>query len=255
MTADYIATLAYNALIAEVETTPKPGLVDRNNNGAHSDMCFEHFILSAKAIKPYLEKMCLARNDELKDIGLAAENAMFSATGGVNTHKGAIYSLGLLCTSAYRLQSVDVDGICSYAAELSRELNGNAVYGNTHGLKVFCLYGVKGVRGEAESGFKSVIEYGLPVYESYIFKNGLQIAAVKTLLSLMANVRDTNVISRGGLDGEKYVMKRAAEVFNVFSIDNVLKFDQELIERNLSPGGCADLLAVTIFLYNLKKGA
>ena len=255
MTSDYIATLAYNALLAEVEATPKPGLVDKNNNGAHSDMCLEHFVLSANAIKPYFEKMCLAKNDELRDIGIAAENAMLLATGGVNTHKGAIYSLGLLCTSAYRMQSLGINDICSYSSRLAKVLNSNSIAGDTHGSDVFRLCGAKGARGEAESGFESAIKYGLPAYKRYILEDGLQIAAVKALLSLMENVRDTNVISRGGLDGERFVMKRSAEVLNDFSVDGVLELDNQLIERNLSPGGCADLLAVTIFLYNLEKGA
>lgn len=253
MTAEFISELAYNALITEVSVTPKPGLVDKNNNGAHSDMQYEHFLVSAEIIKPYFLELCKAETRDLKDIGRKAEKAMFAATGGVNTHKGAIYSLGLLCASLYRVGSKDTNIVCDYASRLALEINQDKSRELTHGYSAFLKHGIKGAKGEAESGFQSVRRFGLPIYERYISADGEEIASVKALLSLMANVRDTNVISRGGLSGESFVMSRAKELLENFSLEKIREFDCQLIQRNISPGGCADLLAVTIFLYNIKK--
>ena len=252
MTADYISDLAYRALVAEVDVTPKPGLVDKNNNGAHSDMSRELFLKSALAIKPYFKAMCTAEIANLKDIGVEAEKAMYNTTCGVNTHKGAIYSLGLLCASAYLTNSRNVSIVCNKAAELSKCIN-NAPC-DSNGYKVFKDYGLRGAKGEAESGFVNVRSFGLPIYEKCIDKDGHNIAAVKTLLSLMSKVDDTNVVYRGGVDVAKIVQSSAAILLNDFSIDKVISFDKDLIEWNVSPGGCADLLAVSIFLFNLKMG-
>lgn len=252
MTADYISDLAYQALVAEVDVTPKPGLVDKNNNGAHNDMSRELFLKSAISIKPYFASMCTEDADELKQIGIEAEREMYIATEGVNTHKGAIYSLGLLCASVYLTQSRDIRVICDKVSELSKHIDNDNL--NTNGYKVFKEYGLKGAKGEAESGFINVREFALPVYERFVKTDGENIAAVKTLLSLIANVDDTNVVSRGGIDVAKNVKEKSAKILNNFSIEKVIDFDNELIDCNVSPGGCADLLAVTIFLFNLKTG-
>ena len=254
MTAEYVSELARRALISEVDVTPKPGLVDINNNGAHKDMSRDLFLKSANVLKPYFKMMCTADVSEIREIGIEAERAMYQATNGVNTHKGAIYSLGLLCVAVCLTDSRNIDTICEKAAEIAKIITNYDDIIETNGKKAYDLYGVKGAKGEAESGFKSVRVYGLPVYDRSIMMDGDNIAAVKTLLSLMANVDDTNTISRGGFAGAEYVKNKAMELIKDFTYEDVLQFDRELIVRNISPGGCADLLAVTIFLHNVRAG-
>ncbi|MBQ7624524.1 MAG: triphosphoribosyl-dephospho-CoA synthase [Clostridia bacterium] len=260
MTAEYIASLVKKALIDEVEATPKPGLVDKEGNGAHKDMNITHFLKSAEVLEPFFEEMAQTAINAadpllppLREIGKRAEKAMFDATGGVNTHKGAIFSLGLLCSAAAYLQSRDPEKICAFCARLTADIckKEMGVKSDTHGQKAFLKTGASGARGEAENGFSSVRAYGLPVYESEI-KKGANYAAVKTVVSLIANVRDTNVISRGGSEDE--VREMAQTLLRDFSLDGARALDKEFIKRNVSPGGCADLLAATIFLYKLKTG-
>lgn len=269
-----IGDLAEKALIDEVLTTPKPGLVDSNNNGSHSDMDKETFFASAKALKPFFIRLAeygfeTCDRDEnavfasSREIGLQAEKAMFEATDGINTHKGSIFSLGLVCLSAGRLyakhkpinaftvgeQSKNFSGgICKneYSSAIKRE-------SLTHGDIVYKKYGAMGPRGEAESGFMTVREVALPFLKEKI-NEGLEIneARVKTLLKIMSVLEDTNVLNRAGKDGEVFVKQRSNELLDS-SLEEIAKFDLQLQQRNISPGGCADMLALTLFILSLEK--
>ncbi len=261
--ARIIADAAYNALVEEVLVSPKPGLVDRENNGAHKDMTVAHFLKSAEAIKPYFYAMgkyaleCSEMGADplprLREIGKSAEKAMHDATNGVNTHKGAIFSLGLLCAAAAAEKELHAEKICFRAASMTRGICSSELgKDNTNGARAFLQSEAKGARGEAESGFENVRKFGLPVYAEEL-KNGKNEAAVKALVSLMANVRDTNVLTRGGNEGEALVATEALKLLKDFSIEKVRELDKLLISRNISPGGCADLLAVTLFLHNLQN--
>ena len=273
---EYIAAQAYWALLEELSTTPKPGLVDRNNNGAHADMQTKHFVASAIALRPYFCRMAevgfLTRDlsptetfQKIRQIGVEAETAMFKATFGVNTHKGAIFSLGLLCAAAGRVDPVNwsAQALCSTCAAMvsgivAREL-GNVTEdtAKTPGEKYYALYGVDGARGQAERAFPAVLRAGLPMLEKGLQQGlSLQEAGSAVLLHLIAAHDDTNLIHRGGRENQLRIRQELASLLaqEPFpSREKLLELDDRFIAENLSPGGSADLLALTYFLHLLIK--
>lgn len=260
MTPGTIGKLAREALEREVLLTPKPGLVDAENCGAHKDMDKQTFLRSAAALEPWFRRMAERGKDSpsegpadllaaLRPVGMEAERDMFAATCGVNTHKGALFSLGLLCAACGRLQGQDlpltVEGLCSFAARMTagiaeKELKAH----DTHGQRVHAAYGAKGVRGEAESGFESVRALALPYLSE-------EHGPYKALLNLIAHVRDTNVLHRAGEEGLAWLQSRAGETLSNFSIPALEALDRQCIEKNISPGGSADLLAIAFFLESV----
>lgn len=272
-----IADLAVRALICEVDTTPKPGLVDRDNNGAHTDMNHFMFLRSALALRPCFVQCAdlglggMVSADELRQIGLAGETAMFEATGGVNTHKGLVFSLGILCAACgillaqkYALDEDNFDGAIRFDGEelrtqcaaIAKALLLDDVGGETHGEVVRRETGISGVKGEALSGFETAFTLGLPVLRDALDRVGeMNEACVETLIHLLAKTDDSNLVYRGGLEGLEFVRTRAEELLSddPGDMDAIRELDRECIERNLSPGGCADLLAITIMLHLVVK--
>lgn len=272
--AERIGKLASECLIREVETTPKPGLVDLRNNGSHTDMDVDTFKKSARALEPYFTE-CVKIGIEnknntapetfnhLREAGLRAEMTMYEATGGVNTHKGVIYSLGALLGAIGRHWTADrpiADRslILSEAASLvceSVNADFDSANGTTAGEKLFLKYRLKGIRGEVASGFSSVVNYSLPAYEAALADGLLpNDAGVYSLISLIAAIDDTNLYHRGGTEGARFAKEYAARLLeNSIDSKSVEKMDDEFIKRNLSPGGSADLLAITYFLHMLEN--
>ncbi len=272
--AETIGAWAHEALAREAALTPKPGLVDGENSGAHSDMDLATFRAALAAMRPYWPRFFAVGAEEangsdgallrrLRALGLECEGAMFGATGGVNTHKGAIFSLGLLCGCAGKLagRALDVELLCAEAARVTAPLVATELRGatkcGTAGEQLYRRHGMVGARGEAASGFATVRLHALPSYRALRAELGEELAMHDALLRLMANAGDTNVAKDGGLEGVGFVQRRAAELLGRGGascpgfIEELRRLDAELIERNLSPGGCADLLAVTCFLANL----
>lgn len=270
---EHIAVTAYDALIEEVNTTPKPGLVDKNNSGAHKDMEISHFFASAKALKPHFKRFAmegyLTREQtaakvlpRLRPMGMEAEKSMLQATNGVNTHKGAIFSIGLLCAAAGRLSPEEwsADAICSTAAAISsgvtKELaSAQQSHPTTAGEQIYARYGIQGVRGQAEAGFPAVLETGLPVLRNGL-QHGLPLndAGCAALLHLLSATDDTNLIHRSNRQTQLKIKQTVADLLSKdpYPKEAVLvQLDQEFIEKNLSPGGSADLLAATYFLHAL----
>ena len=269
--AQRIASKAVQCLIDEVNTTPKPGLVDRRNNGSHKDMTIDHFLASAQALKPYFTQ-CVQIGQEnstiapseifplLRQAGLQAEKAMYAATGGVNTHKGAIYTLGVLCGSIGRLWTAqvpvaDTSDILKESAKVVKaaaEADLQSATGSTSGEKIYLQYGIGGIRSEVAKGLPSVANIALP-YFTKALQNGLtrNDAGCNALLHLIANVDDTNLYHRGGKDGAVWAATAAKRILPKPTVEEIYDLDAAFIRRNLSPGGCADLLAVTIFLSQL----
>jgi len=267
-----IAALAVESLIAEVHTTPKPGLVDCRNTGSHADMDVDTFIASANALKPYFEK-CVQIGQEtadlppvetfpaLREAGLEAEKAMYKATNGINTHKGAIYTMGILCGSVGRLWKPEApfsntDAILSLCKELTAQSVKDdfaAMTGATAGERLFLQHGLTGIRGQVAAGLPAVAKIGLPVYESCL-KKGLSPndAGAVTLVHLIAHVEDTNLYHRGGAEGAAFSADSARALLSDPTMAQIEELDDAFIARNLSPGGCADLLAATYFLHRLK---
>ena len=273
---DTIARLACQALQYEVLTSPKPGLVDRMNSGSHRDMDVFTFAASVAALSPYFAKCAelgILMSDEeapavfeaLRMPGRIAEGTMLEATKGVNTHKGAIFSLGILCAAAGRLERSDwqTDKLLNTVAAMTQGLTegdfGDLSLENakTIGQKLYLEHGIKGVRGEAEQGFPLVREYGYPTLKSALAQGySINDAGCAALLALMAHNTDTNIIHRSSLDALKEVMQKASTLLNeesVPSVDTLAAFDQELISKNISPGGSADLLALCYLLYGLEE--
>ena len=271
---EYIASRAYFALNEEVSTTPKPGLVDRNNRGSHQDMGVKHFFASANALRPFFFRFAecgfITRDDapaetfrQIRAIGLEAEAAMLHATHGVNTHKGAIFSLGLCCAAAGRLspEQWSAERILAECAAMVRGIVAQDFAGitaenaATAGERIYAQYGVTGVRGQAEAGFPAVAQVGIPVLKKGL-SQGLSFndAGCVTLLHLLAATDDTNLIHRSDRQTQLAVKAQVADLLKDSpypSIAKIEELDADFIRRNLSPGGSADLLAMTYFLYLL----
>lgn len=279
------AQQAQRALMTEAAIAPKPGLVDRMNPGAHSDMDIFTFIDSACALREYFEACAhagLAHRggnatacfEALRVPGLRAEAAMKAATGGVNTHKGAIFSLGIYCAAlGMGFDGCGSDVQAAFArcgemtcAQMDRELTAIAAGGaRTFGEEIYQKRGVGGVRAEAASGFASVRETALPRLLAALEAGlGLNDAGLCALIALMGRTEDTNALRRGGEDASVRLRKEAAdfsaeigEAISAGAIDRRMmeyrarldRWNEEMSAAHISPGGCADLLALTLLAY------
>jgi triphosphoribosyl-dephospho-CoA synthase len=268
--AGQLAELARQALVAEVELTPKPGLVDRRGAGAHSDLSLDLMRQSAAAIAPYFEAMGDSAQSmpfdrglrtEVAAIGRAAESAMLQATNGSNAHKGAIWILGLLVTAASRGIDLNPATIAQDAAFLARLPDRAQPQLLSHGEMVRARYGATGARGEAFAGFPHVLHVGLPTLRAERNRARTETnSRLWALLNIMARLEDTCVLYRGGAEGLAIVQKGASDALLAGGPGSVagelamLRLDQELLIRNISPGGAADLLAATLFLDALEQG-
>lgn len=273
--AQVLGSLAERSLLFEVSASPKPGLVDRENSGSHRDMDFFSFLTSSSALQPYfiqfarlgMETAHLRPAETFRRLrlpGKLAEQAMYQATGGINTHKGAIFTLGLLCAAAGRLKKHNrtPEAICRECAAMtdgivSRELGAitpeNAC---TNGQKLYARYGITGIRGQAEAGFPAVLGTGLPVLkENLAHGRSLNDAACAALLHLLCKTQDTNLIARADPDQWQRTVQRVQDLLNRSPLptpEQLRELDREFVRMNLSPGGTADLLAASLFLLFLS---
>jgi triphosphoribosyl-dephospho-CoA synthase len=267
--AEHLAELARQALVAEAELTPKPGLVDRRGSGSHDDLSLDLMRRSASAVTPYFAAMAAvaqsmpfahALRTEVAAIGRAAESAMLQVTNGSNAHKGAIWILGLLVTAASRGKDRKPEAIAADAGALACLPDRAQPLLVSHGDTVRARYGASGARGEAVSGFPHVIQVGLPVLRA-ARNNGCTEtnSRLSMLLNIMARLEDTCVLYRAGPEGLAFVQKGAKNVLlvggpgSVAGDQGMLQLDQEFLIRNISPGGSADLLAATLFLDALER--
>ncbi len=258
-----VAQYAQRALLYEAVTTPKPGLVDCMNTGAHRDMDLFSLAASASALGGYFEECVRIGQsnqplERLQHAGILAEEAMLAAAGA-NTHKGAIFALGILCCALGRCgEGADLDAVLAEAAVIGKvflkRLESGAK-GVTGGELQYRQYGLTGARGEAASGFRSVREIALPVLEDALNRGASVNEAGQTaLLHLMAKVKDSNIIRRAGLEGQHWVSEQASGLLRDGCTEDGLRtFDAEMIRRNISPGGSADLLASAWFLHFVKQ--
>lgn len=265
-----IGTWAALSLLDEVSVTPKPGLVDRANTGSHRDMDLSTFVASTAALVPCFRECAQIGMDTWRDppeetfrllrrAGVEAEQAMFRATGGINTHKGAIFTLGILCGAAGRLLASRADWTADSLLDTAAAMTARAMEADfqnmtdaTAGGRLYREWGIRGIRGEAADGFPSIWDIGLPVFARCL-REGMDRneAGAVTLLHLIANVEDTNMISRGGMGLAREAREKAAALLPHPPIPDIRELDRWFIERNLSPGGCADLLAAVCFLRRL----
>ena len=310
--ADLAASAAVRGLLYEVSTTPKPGLVDRNNSGSHSDMDFFTFLDSSASLIPWFrEFFCLGWDhadeadeqifERLRYAGQRAETAMFSATHGINTHKGLVFASAILCGALGKVhagKSLPLPagevlsecrklGSCSLGdlAKLSRHQNKSSHASSidvnsqdsrgsmpmdtknhptqaepsalSNGERIFSSYGIQGARGEAAAGFPSAVLIGLPALKKWLAAGfSLNDAAAMALLTLISEVDDTNMVHRGGPELAKKSKEQAKHLLSAVtnnSFKEILSsLDEQYIAMHLSPGGCADLLAVSLMFHFLE---
>ncbi len=274
-----IGSWAVEAMLMEAACTPAPGLVDRDNSGAHQDMDFFSFLMSSSTLAGTMFRCAAAGYYHqglltdllpvLRYIGKDGEHQMLQATGGVNTQKGLVFLLGILtAAAAYCLkQSHNVtaaqilDAVAAMtngivARELAPLALKQAATKLTAGERLYLQYGVTGIRGESEAGIPSVRNCALPVLTEAL-RHGLSLndALVHTLLHLMTTVQDTTILHRHGMDTLLEVQSQAKAIvaqggmLTEVGRAQIIELDKTFIERNISPGGVADLLAATYFLY------
>lgn len=285
-----ISEAAVRALIREAETTPKPGLVDRRNNGSHPDMSLEMLLRSARSLKPYFREcaragMKLEEADAfptLRALGMEAEKTMLNATGGVNAHKGAIFSLGLLAASAaacLRSFEADAEKICARAGRMAaphmeahfHSLRAETAY--SFGDRLFLATGLRGARGEAADGFPSVLRIALPALDAEemgnpaevvgssvtvdgnsVMPDAEELSGAYALLRLAVEMDDTTLIRRGGRSRAEAAKKEIrAFLDSGLTREKVETLDDQFIHENLTLGGCADLLACAYFLRAVRE--
>jgi len=261
------------ALLLELEAYPKPGLVSPRDSGAHADMDYVLMCRSANALlSPFASIAAAGREGgpfdlSLIPLGLAAEREMLRATGGINTHRGAIFTMGMLVAAMARAGSSErpktPDGIRAVLLETwGDDLNAHSSSDTavvSHGALVRRITGFGGARVEAARGFPSIFETGIPVFLGGLASGLDPIAArIQTLFALMELAEDSNVLYRGGTEAADFVRRSAAEFLAVggcFSegwFPRAEELHRIFIQRNLSPGGCADLLAGTLLVAGGK---
>lgn len=262
--ATRLADLAVAALVEEVVLTPKPGLVDLRSRGAHHDLDWTLMCRSACALHPTFHAMAVAGalihdpqilREELGQIGRDGEAAMLRATGGVNTHRGAIWALGLLVSAAAQ-GATDAADMTTRAAAIARRQDRYAprITGNK-GERACCTYGVSGARGEAMAGFPHVVDVALPCLHAARARGDREDhARLNALLAVMVGLDDTCVLSRGGepalatMQAGAYAVLEAGGAGQKRGAQLLRQLEQQALASGVSPGGAADLLAATLFL-------
>ena len=271
-----IAHLATQALQAELDTTPKPGLVDKDNNGAHRDMDYALMQHSIDTLHPYFVKLALLgcadalpTHTSIRDIGIEAEKAMLSATNGVNTHKGALFSMGLAVVAAAHEERK----IAANEEQILKERNGGedvlvslqttikalaACFpdtNGTHGSKAKLLSkgttAIKGALDNAREGYEMLFAEWIPFYIERRKERDAH-TLHKTLLRIMCDLDDTNVIYRTDLATAEEVKQEARALLDSFSETALKDMDRHYTTRNISPGGAADMLSLTIFIGSIQ---
>ncbi|MBX8472248.1 triphosphoribosyl-dephospho-CoA synthase [Pseudomonas sp. RIT778] len=269
--AERLADLAVDALIDEADLSPKPALVDRRGNGAHTDLHLGLMHASALALWPAFKEMAeaalefgeigLPLREAIGRIGREGEQAMLATTNGVNTHRGAIWALGLLLTAAgLDTKSTSAGAVTLRAARLALLDDRYAPRPLSHGAQVAQRYGARGAREEAQLGFPSVVQRGLPqLKRSRAAGHGEQNARLDALLAIMTELTDTCVLYRAGEQGLHAMQHGAQAVLDAGGSASLTgrrrlhELDQQLIALNASPGGAADLLAATLLLDRIER--
>lgn len=271
--AKKVSSIATRSLLYEVGATPKPGLVDSNNTGSHKDMNIFTFEKSAIALTPFFLEFvqCGIHNCNvplsdifamIRPIGMKAEIDMLRATNGINTHKGIIFSLGIVCAclgvmfgkqlsfSEKTLQEICAEMVVDLANDFKDITEESAT---TNGEILYVKYGIRGIRGEALEGYPNIFSLALPTLRKYIELNySLNDAGAFTLLHILAYTEDTNIIARSNYETLKIIQTKLQAFIHASTqkeLDYIVELDKEFMALNVSPGGSADLLALTYFLY------
>lgn len=249
-----VADLAERALRLELDTTPKPGLVDRQDNGAHKDMDYALMSKSISALRPYLTRLAVESAKDIdpakiKEIGIEAEKAMLKATGGVNTHKGALFCIGLSVAAASNLASATgFVQVYSFKELVSRAASEIPSARGTHGAEAKRSFKAVGALENARAAYPELFTDWLPYYRSL---EGDPFRCHKTLLHIMTTLDDTNILHRRGSEGLAHAEAEAARLLEDFSESGLSSLNKDFIRENISPGGSADMLSLTIFIESI----
>lgn len=259
--AEWLADLAVAALIEELALFPKPGLVSPVDNGSHRDMDYALLRRSAESLRESFREIAAAQNPDfakLVELGRQAERRMLAATGGINTHRGAIFALGLLTAAAADPKSPRR----LLRERWSQDLIQHSMAGlqtNSHGSRVRQQNHATGARGEAAAGFPSIFDLALPRFRELIASGqSREAASVEILFLLIARIEDTNLYHRGGSDGASFARQSAQEFLDSGGVRapewkrRAVEIHHAFVAKNLSPGGAADLLAATFFIFDLE---
>lgn len=264
-----LANLASRAILYEVSCFPSPGLVSPISNGAHKDMDYYTFLDSTTALMKYFALFAQAGLSEntpsdifksIRKIGIKAEQEMFTVTHGINTHKGMLFLMGISCAATAK--ALHDQSPFSRIPNLIKEMTAGIVNQDlqnltkenaiSHGEKLFVNYGITGVRGEVESGMPTVFKHGLPFYQTNkdLPKNN---RLIQTLFKIMSVCNDTTIVHRHSVTTLMEIKKTASEIIEIGGMRThagtqmITKLSDYFIKQNISPGGCADLLAITVF--------
>ena len=266
--ADQLAALACQCLLDEARLAPKPGLVDSRGSGAHSDLSLDLMCRSARALQPAFFAMASAAwqqqpsttlREQLGSLGRAGEHAMLQASGGVNTHRGAIWAIGLLVAAAAMDSSqLQASAVCQRAAALA-QLSDRLLPAQPRKGELACQrYGVGGARGEAQQGFPHITRLALPALQASRARGDGELnARLNALLAIMSRLDDTCLLSRGGMPGLMLVQNGAQAVLAAGGVATLpgrrrlCQLEQDMLAQRLSPGGAADLLAATLLVDRL----
>lgn len=269
-----VAHMATRALKAELNTTPKPGLVDTHDSGAHRDMDHALMMRSIRAMHPYFVRLAtlgydspqLPAHDDIVRIGIEAEKAMFNSTGGVNTYKGALFSMGLAVTAATYIIGRGEVATTTHGKEyvpnnlLSTTIiqlaNGFPDTSGTHGSRAKQLAQaggkLKSALDNAREGYSQLFGEWLPFYETRI-KGDDSYVKHKTLLRIMCDLDDTNIVYRTDYDTMLQVKTEARRLLEDFTEAGIEDMNRDFVSRNISPGGSADMLALVVFLFGITR--
>lgn len=281
-----IAEFAVQSMLYEISCYPSPGLVSPISNGAHRDMNYYTFLDSSSCLYRYLLFCCregVSESSEkqllinLRKIGIEGEKAMFKKTGGINTHKGMLFLLGICCAASCRavknnMEFRQISGIIKSMTQgiVSKELlpiknayekadRKEAFFKNlSHGEKIYIKYNSKGIRGEMEEGLPLIFNYSLGFYKDNSDLSHRE-RLVQTLTGIMQYCDDTTILYRHSIEVLEEVRCRAGEILKLGGVRTdcgrkaLMSSDEDFSARGISPGGSADLLAGTIFFYLVEK--
>ncbi len=274
---DDICAKANRALLYELAVSPKPGLVDRFDTGAHNDMDFFTFIDSISLLSGYLTKvmnLALANYDlepplllkQLRYLGLKAEQDMYTLTKGINTHKGAIFGLGIIsaCLAVLygRGQAININTICDLAQQMASEILADFEQNTlkqqplSNGEQLYNQCQIYGARGEAYQGFSTVRDIAYPKFCALINSGySLNQAAAITLVHLISHTQDSNIIKRSNQQTLAQIQNQLQDILDDDNLilANLAALNQQFINLNISPGGSADLLAITLFIWLIEN--
>ena len=270
-----IAGYAIEAMLCEVSAYPSPGLVSSVSKGAHVDMDHYTFIKSTSILSKYMvlfaeegysNKSPKEIFKAIRAIGIEAEIEMFKGTQGVNTHKGMIFLLGISCAAVTKAiyDKIGFAQIQEIIKQMTKGLvqdelsNLDKDKATSHGEKLFIKHNVEGIRGQVEKGIPLVFDYSMQVYKQ---NKDLKLndRLVHTLICIMQHCEDSNIIHRHSIDTLKEVQQKATQIISLGGMRTesgksaIEALDKEFIQCNISPGGSADLLAVTMFFNSIEE--